>query len=347
MSVSGNVEFDEEWYLERYPDIKNALNNGIIHSALEHYLSYGKVEGREARFKEPVRRQASAACLILAHRAPQVLCRAAILYLNAGWDLFIHLDKKDDFSAYERQLGEIRPHCNFIDDRVEVFWGGFTMIKAQINLINAAMSTGGYERYILLTDDTFPVKSPRMLSKVFHPQYDYITTQLQTSGTFFDRYNRFFLNDYAPTQMRGRNQDNTFIEDDFLEAIYRLAILKRKGKQKIPLYFGSQFWSLTTSTITKILEIIRSDDYLVQSFEFSALPDELMFQTIVGNYISSPRENGPVYADFSVSPGPRIFRNISDLQAIPEYTNFIRKIDPNAGNLIEHLFERSMEDQVS
>jgi polysaccharide pyruvyl transferase WcaK-like protein len=39
--------FDEEWYLKRYPDVKRAIDAGHQKSALSHYLTSGKAEGRE------------------------------------------------------------------------------------------------------------------------------------------------------------------------------------------------------------------------------------------------------------------------------------------------------------
>jgi hypothetical protein len=40
------VEVDETWYLEKYPDIAEAIRGGTIVSAREHFLSDGYFEGR-------------------------------------------------------------------------------------------------------------------------------------------------------------------------------------------------------------------------------------------------------------------------------------------------------------
>jgi hypothetical protein len=39
-------EFDEDWYLHKYPDVKRAVDAGRIRSGLAHYRSHGKAEGR-------------------------------------------------------------------------------------------------------------------------------------------------------------------------------------------------------------------------------------------------------------------------------------------------------------
>ncbi|PHR81061.1 MAG: hypothetical protein COA64_03130 [Henriciella sp.] len=41
-----NVEFDEDWYLESYPDVRQGLEKGVIESLHRHYLRLGYYEGR-------------------------------------------------------------------------------------------------------------------------------------------------------------------------------------------------------------------------------------------------------------------------------------------------------------
>jgi hypothetical protein len=38
--------FDEQWYLERYPDVAEALETKELPSAREHYVQFGYFEGR-------------------------------------------------------------------------------------------------------------------------------------------------------------------------------------------------------------------------------------------------------------------------------------------------------------
>jgi hypothetical protein len=41
-----DIDFDEAWYLKRYPDIADAIKQGLIPSAREHFISDGYFEGR-------------------------------------------------------------------------------------------------------------------------------------------------------------------------------------------------------------------------------------------------------------------------------------------------------------
>src|ERR1700722_6300659 len=47
-----NSEFDEEFYLSKYADIREAVKAGAFSSGYAHYVACGKAEGRYGRFKE-------------------------------------------------------------------------------------------------------------------------------------------------------------------------------------------------------------------------------------------------------------------------------------------------------
>ncbi|CAN7275220.1 SPASM domain-containing protein [Acidovorax sp. LjRoot66] len=47
-------EFDGKWYLSKYPDVAEAVAQGTVESAWAHYRSFGRVEAREARCRNPV-----------------------------------------------------------------------------------------------------------------------------------------------------------------------------------------------------------------------------------------------------------------------------------------------------
>jgi hypothetical protein len=40
------IEVDEAWYLSQYPDVADAIRNGVVPSAREHFLFDGYLEGR-------------------------------------------------------------------------------------------------------------------------------------------------------------------------------------------------------------------------------------------------------------------------------------------------------------
>ena len=45
-AVLSVIEVDDAWYLEKYPDVAEAIKAGKIKSAREHFMSNGYFEGR-------------------------------------------------------------------------------------------------------------------------------------------------------------------------------------------------------------------------------------------------------------------------------------------------------------
>ncbi len=281
------------------------------------------------------------ACLVLASHAPAVLAVTSRVLVSAAWRMFVHLDRKSDGSAYREALGEAAAGCEFVPDPVEVFWGGFSMIRAMLKLLETARERGEFDRFVLISDDSIPVRTPESLAELFDPAVEYIDLIRQEPGTeFYERYREFFFLDHAVSSVRTR-KPRLFspIDDAFLQKIGELQDLKRAGKKALDIYWGSQFWALTRSSIERVLMTIKSDSHLLKSFEFSAIPDELLIQSVVGGFRSSILvEPSPMYVDWDISPGPRVFRDVEDFPYdLMPYHAFIRKIEPSEGLFLRNL----------
>ena len=74
------------------------------------------------------------------------------------------------------------------------------------------------------------------------------------------------------------------------------------------------------------------------SFRYSAVPDELLFQTLIGNYVPRSRvRSGPVFVDWTRTPRPYIFTTASELSSIgPDYA-FARKFSGKMRQAYEGL----------
>jgi hypothetical protein len=284
------------------------------------------------------------ACLFLAYDGASVLRNAIPVLKAAGWDLFVHLDKKADRAKYEQELGEMSSSVHLIEDRVEVFWGGYSMIKAELALLQTAMRTNDYSKFLLLSDDSFPILPPDRLNAHFGNGEDLITIAPQPPHSpFYSRYHGFFCYDHPTTAMRsppGAGRNEREIDENLEHRIAEIEVLRRIGKKNIEVYYGSQFWALTLDTVKFLVNVCQEDLHLVKSFEYSALPDETMVQSLIGNYRTGGRhETGPVYADFSVG-GPRVLSSQAELPLDFQDTHaFVRKISPQATEFMEQMLD--------
>jgi hypothetical protein len=279
------------------------------------------------------------ACLVIAYSAGPVLAQTLPVYRRAGWDMFVHLDSKADIDAYRAEMAGTANRCHFLSNRTNVFWGGYSMMRAELNLIRAARATAHYDRYVMISDDSLPMRAPRELRSMMRADVDRITVERAPEHTtFWHRYHGFYYFDHDATQPRGRPP--TEIDDALIAKIRQLEWLRWRGKAPITVYFGNQFWCLTAGTMNEILAICDQNPNLCQSFEFAALPDELMFQSICGNYLNKDRTfaGSIMWADFSKGHGPLVYRCKDDLPPnLPEQYAFARKADPQATQLVaEH-----------
>ncbi len=85
------------------------------------------------------------ACLVLGYAAGNVLARSAVTLAAAGFDIYLHIDRKLDRRKYIESLGAASNLCKIIEEPVEIFWGGFSMIRAELLLISEAKRGGDYD----------------------------------------------------------------------------------------------------------------------------------------------------------------------------------------------------------
>ncbi|MEO0948134.1 MAG: beta-1,6-N-acetylglucosaminyltransferase, partial [Cyanobacteria bacterium J06641_5] len=96
------------------------------------------------------------AFLILAHCDPVHLERL-VKAISHESSIFIHLDKKTHIDEYVH-IADIAS-VNFIPERVKVYWGGVSMVKAILNLIKTALaSEESFSHIVLLSGADYPIK---------------------------------------------------------------------------------------------------------------------------------------------------------------------------------------------
>lgn len=45
-AIAESIRLNEKWYLQKYPDVKEAVDRGSIASARQHFIKFGFAEGR-------------------------------------------------------------------------------------------------------------------------------------------------------------------------------------------------------------------------------------------------------------------------------------------------------------
>lgn len=195
--------------------------------------------------------------------------------------IFIHLDKKTEMSEAFSHI-TLPQSAEFIKERVKVYWGGISMIRATLNLIEAALASGeNFSHLVLLSGLDYPIKPPQEI-------YTFLTSQPNR------QFIRFIDLADSPVPETGRLSRYWFMEPIFpffddslirraLRRLFESNVLQRKLDKDRKLAFGSQWWAITPECATYILKFVKNNPYLWNLYKYSHAPDEHFFHTIVAN----------------------------------------------------------------
>ncbi len=225
------------------------------------------------------------AILILAHNQPQHLAKL-VEYLSCDWtQIFIHIDKKVDIADFQKSINKNRPIFLDSEQRIRVNWGGFSVVQATINLLNVALHAENFDRFCLLSGADFPIKSLDEIKARFDSDYEFI----QIGDRLDASHNAYKSVKYYH-----------FRDSRFCKVANRLPKIPRKIYDKITLYKGAQWWSLTQNCVKYIIEFLQNNDEYIAFHKFSNCLDEIFFNSIVK---SSPFAQNVVndchYADWN------------------------------------------------
>src|SRR5262249_54441950 len=106
------------------------------------------------------------AYLILAHNTPNHLSRLVRALDSANAAFFIHVDRKFDISRFRD--GVPQHNVRFLENRVAVYWGEFSIVQATTSLMREALSRSQDPQYLcLLSGSDYPLRNPRYIESFF------------------------------------------------------------------------------------------------------------------------------------------------------------------------------------
>ena len=289
------------------------------------------------------------AYLILAHRSPDQLARlvAALVLPSAarssGDKAFIHIDKRHDLVPYRsalQQAGlEETDAYEFIRERVVTAWGDFSLVQATLNLIRSADASAlRYDYLSLLSGQDYPLTSTlerkRRLAedlKAEHLTWFTLPHDGWALGGGLGRVRKY----HSPGR-RELIRTSGLPGARYLGAGMALALSLVPRPAGVPggltLYGGWQWWTLTSECARYVLDYAARNPALVRFFQYSMIPDELFFQTVILNSPFAPNVTGD-YLRYIQWDGikPRVFAlgDMRNLIAAGETCLFARKFDPD------------------
>ena len=304
------------------------------------------------------------AVLVLAHRTAPLPYVAATL--DARFRLFIHLDAK---TAAAPPI--LPPHANYITPRIEVFWGGWSMIQATRALIAAAQAEGGFSRYVLISGDTLPaIPQNRLEAALLDPATEFIDlievpndptlagTPMQNAiekHGWVQPWRRHNLTTWDHRLLNPFERENAaqhynipqdridWIRGD-LEHLTRNLLANLHPEYPFETFhYGAQWWALTHETLSALLPTL--DHPATQRFfRYIQVPDEHLFQTALANrpdlLEAKTLKNAPIFTAPGPRPPPLSRQQFTTAASHGPHILFARKFAPEFAPDVAALIER-------
>lgn len=217
------------------------------------------------------------AFLISAYTEPNSL-HAMIRKLNemVPADFYIHIDKKVEIEPFQSDLDDMQ-NITFIKNRTRVYWGGYSQVKMQMEMIKEMLSRNvRYKRVINLTGTDYPVVGKKTMREALeNDDVEYICG--------FD-----VNNEVNPGRRKMSLKYSCFYLMDTYKIIRAILIRLKLPRifyltVKTPIYYGSEYWALTFDCIKELYHEYLNDRQLQRLFRFSFVPSEAWVHTMFFN----------------------------------------------------------------
>ena len=205
------------------------------------------------------------AVLVQAHQDISYFIKLAKIQPNANF--YVHMDAKSDYfpDAETAQLANVF----LLKDRITVRWGGFSQIEATLKLFETAFANEDNAYFHLLSGEDVVLQPFEVIEKQWQQRFDF---QVMMTCERAPQYAYRFI------------MDSPHADSDWQRQLTGKIITKlQQGVAKVkpyhsPIYFGSQWFSVTRADWEKIVPFI--DEYS-DFFRHKLVPDEHFFQTLI------------------------------------------------------------------
>lgn len=222
------------------------------------------------------------AYLLATHHYSKVLEILVRMIDDERNDIYVHIDKKVK-ASYANAISSIVKKANlFFVKRKKVYWGHFSVVKAEYSLFQTAFENGPYAYYHLLSGNDLPIKSQDEIHDFFnlHQGKEFVSF---SKDSMQERVQYKWL--FPP---RGMCSDSMWIGrkvNVLLEKLSKWFVyLQRKVGYKnnaFPIYKkGSNWVSLTNQAVEMLLE---NKHRVFRGFRCTNYPDEYYKQTVMYN----------------------------------------------------------------
>ena len=194
-------------------------------------------------------------------------------------DIFIHVDKKTKGFPFEKIKLILKSSELYFIDRVSVYWGGYSLVEVEKELLKNALQRGNYRYFHLLSGVDLPLKSQDEIHQFF----------IENDGKEFISIHNAEFKDYFRVKYyfieRIMSCRDKSISTYFLKKIHGLFLRIQKlfliqRNKNYNFYKGSNWFSITNDLAKYIIE---NEKEIEKRYKYTFCADEIFLQSIVMN----------------------------------------------------------------
>lgn len=245
------------------------------------------------------------AYLIMAHGDFKLLKKLLVLLDDTRNDIYIHVDRKVKNFIVDEYRELVKKARLFFTKRINVAWGGYSQIEAELILLKEAVKAE-HSYYHLLSGADLPIKTQNEIHDFFavdnkknYIGIDAVGIEESYALSRIGRYH--LLQDYTGRGLQGRNRYVVLICDILEKYLLKLQEYLKVNRLKnwnMCVYKGPNWFSITHSLAKYV---VQKEKYIKKNFGNGICADELFLQTIAMNseYRNSIENNYLRYIDWN------------------------------------------------
>lgn len=296
------------------------------------------------------------AYIISAYRLPELLVRLVRRLDGPHASFYIHVDAKTTEAVYQRMVQPLadRHNVQFLE-RHTCAWGDFGHVQATLKGLRAALdSERPFDYAVLLTGQDYPLASNDEIQtrlsaangQVFMEHFPLPDERWTDSGMDRIEHRQIRIGSHL-VRIPGQP-----FADPRLRRIWRTAAraLLRRFPVGLKPYGGSSYWIMPRDCARYVLDFVRSNPNVLRFFEQTAVPDEMLFQTVVMNspFHSRVSQDDLRFIDWSDnddSPSILTSDRFGELMVSGEL--FARKFDPSVDAAVLDRIDESLDAKAT
>ncbi len=217
------------------------------------------------------------AVLIQSHNNSKYICKLAKCFPSIRF--YVHIDKKNIFD-FDFIKNNKESNVILLNNRVNVFWGGVSQIKATLILLNEAIKNNENHYFHLMSGECLPLKDFSSIEKEWDkkPNINFIESHI-------DSKNSWRLKVKVP------HSDTKYLRTFSGKVINKLLkfstyLLQTTSFNKNEFYFGSQWFSINRKLANNIID--ANNEGYFEKFKYITCADEHAIQ-ILCRRIETPK----------------------------------------------------------